>query len=76
MPDVCGSKVFGGRRWKLLVCACARIVVSSVSVVSSLVVSLVVSISRDVVCVCAGIVGSSGSEVGGEFLVVNSMSSS
>ncbi len=56
---------------------CARIVVSSGSVVS-LVVKLVVSVwvGRDVVCVRARIVGSSGSVVGEELVVGNSVSSS
>jgi hypothetical protein len=52
-----------------VVCACARIMVgSSVSVVL-----LVVSawVDRVVVCVCARIVGSSVSVVGGEFIVGN-----
>ena len=53
------------------VCDCARIVVSSMSVVS-LVVS--VWVGRDVICVCAGIVGSSGSVAGGEFVVGNYVS--
>ena len=67
MLDVCGSVVFGGRVADV-VCVCARIVVSSVSVVL-LAVTLVVSVwvGRDVVCVCARIVGSCGSVVGGEF---------